>query len=197
MTAWSWLLRNKTRRLEGRLRARSWHALGWVRAGRRVQIGRGCRLRAEPGGTIHLADGVEIDDGVTLAVTSRGRIEIGSNSFVGHHATLAARDRLVIGPRTLIAELVSLRDHDHDPDRPPSSGDMISTPVTIGADVWIASKATVTRGVHVGDRAVVAAGAVVRSEVQPGEIVGGVPARHLRWVAGFERSPGASSADPR
>jgi len=53
--------------------------------------------------------------------------------------------------------------------------------VTIGHDVWIGHGATLLAGVTVGTGAVIGAGAVVSKDVAPYEIVGGVPARHLKW----------------
>ena len=53
--------------------------------------------------------------------------------------------------------------------------------VTIGHDVWIGHGVTILPGVTVGTGAVIGAGAVVSRDVAPDEIVGGVPARHIRW----------------
>jgi acetyltransferase-like isoleucine patch superfamily enzyme len=52
---------------------------------------------------------------------------------------------------------------------------------TIGHDVWIGVNVVVLRGVTIGHGAVVAAGAVVTKDVPPYAIVGGVPARVLRY----------------
>lgn len=54
----------------------------------------------------------------------------------------------------------------------------------IGNDVWIGNNAVVLQGVHVGDGAVIAAGAVVTHDVPPYAIVGGVPAKVLRYRFG-------------
>lgn len=54
-------------------------------------------------------------------------------------------------------------------------------PIVVGNDVWIGWEAVIMSGVTVGDGAVVAARAVVTRDVAPYEIVGGVPASHLRW----------------
>ncbi len=54
-------------------------------------------------------------------------------------------------------------------------------PVTIGNDVWIGAYVSVLPGVHIGDGAVVAAGAVVTKDVEPYAIVGGVPAKVIRY----------------
>jgi len=54
-------------------------------------------------------------------------------------------------------------------------------PIIIGNDVWIGARVIVMDGVHVGDGAVLAAGAVVTKDVPPYAIVGGVPAKLIRY----------------
>jgi hypothetical protein len=53
--------------------------------------------------------------------------------------------------------------------------------ITVGDDVWIGSHVVILDGVTVGSRSVVAAGAVVTKDVPAGAVVGGNPARVLRW----------------
>jgi acetyltransferase-like isoleucine patch superfamily enzyme len=54
-------------------------------------------------------------------------------------------------------------------------------PVRIGNDVWVGANATILSGVTIGDGAVVAAGAVVVDDVPPYAIVGGVPAKFIKF----------------
>ena len=51
----------------------------------------------------------------------------------------------------------------------------------IGNDVWIGINAIIMRGVKIGDGAVIAAGAVVTKDVAPYSIVGGNPAKHIKY----------------
>lgn len=57
----------------------------------------------------------------------------------------------------------------------------VSKRVSIGHDVWIGEKVVILDGVKIGNGAVVAAGAVVIKDVEPYSIVGGVPARHIKY----------------
>lgn len=45
--------------------------------------------------------------------------------------------------------------------------------------VWICTGATVCANVHIGEGAVIAAGAVVTNDIEPYTIVGGVPAKKI------------------
>lgn len=62
------------------------------------------------------------------------------------------------------------------------SGESISKgEITVDDDVWIGWGATILSGVHIGQGAVVAAGAVVTTDVPPYAIVGGVPAKVIKY----------------
>ena len=58
---------------------------------------------------------------------------------------------------------------------------MVLKPIQIGAGVWIAADAFIGPAVTIGDNAVVAARAVVVKEVQRNEVVGGNPAKHIKF----------------
>ncbi len=171
----------RLRCVERRVRPKVWRAVHpGIEVGDRVRIGRGCRLFLDPDARLVLGDGCEVDDGTTIAVYGGGVIELGARAFVGHHCTLAARDRLVIGPGAYLAELVSIRDHDHQVGAPPSSGRMTVQPVVVGADAWLGCKVTVLCGASVGDGTVVGANAVVRGDLPPRTVCVGVPAQVVR-----------------
>lgn len=57
-----------------------------------------------------------------------------------------------------------------------SKGDIV-----IDDDVWIGFGATIMSGIHIGQGAVIAAGAIVVNDVAPYSIVGGVPAKAIKY----------------
>lgn len=57
-----------------------------------------------------------------------------------------------------------------------SKGDIV-----VDSDVWIGQGAKIMSGVHIGQGAVIAAGAIVNKDVSPYEIVGGIPAKTIKY----------------
>lgn len=53
--------------------------------------------------------------------------------------------------------------------------------VIIGNDVWIGEKVVIIDGITIGNGAVIASGAIVVKDVEPYSVVGGVPAKHIKY----------------
>jgi len=112
----------------------------------------------------------------------RGDVEFGAHCTVNAYAMISGKVRCGDGVR--IASHVSLVGFNHgfdDPDVPIHTQKHESLGITIEDDVWIGANAVVLDGVTVGKGAVIAAGAVVSKNVPPLAIVGGVPARIVRY----------------
>lgn len=66
--------------------------------------------------------------------------------------------------------------------RPEERRHTIPAPIVLGKNVWVGSNSTLLSGVTVGDNAVVAAGAVVTKDVPANAVVGGVPAKVIKFI---------------
>jgi len=89
-----------------------------------------------------------------------------------------------IGTRTLIGYRTQILSANHTiPPKGepfPISGDKYGQ-ITIKKDVWIGANCIITAGVTIGEGAVIAAGSVVTKDVEPFAIMGGVPAKLIRF----------------
>tara|TARA_A100001011_G_C13879769_1_gene662464 strand:- start:28 stop:585 length:558 start_codon:yes stop_codon:yes gene_type:complete len=53
--------------------------------------------------------------------------------------------------------------------------------VSIGSDVWVGARSMIMSGINIGHGAIVAAGSIVTKDVGPYEMVGGVPAKTIKF----------------
>lgn len=151
-----------------------------VTIGANARLGKAVRCRAAPGGSIAIGRNVEIAPHTSITAGPGASIRIGDDVFVGPSCGLAATGSIAIESDCMLAEGVTIRDHDHDPARPPRSGAMLQADVVVGRRVWIAAKASVGRGVTIGDDAVIGAHAFVNRSVPGDSLAAGVPARVVR-----------------
>jgi acetyltransferase-like isoleucine patch superfamily enzyme len=143
----------------------------------RVSVAAGCDIQVLEGGELILRD-CFVSRGVTL-VAGRGAVLDVAAGIIGPHSTLVARESVVVGRGSKIAEGVVVRDADHDHRKPLEDGVFITAPIDIGRDVWLAAGTTVLSGVTIGDGATIGAGAVVTSSIPAGVTAVGIPARPL------------------
>ena len=122
------------------------------------KIGKGCKIAAY----------VEIQRGVTVG----DRCKIEAFAFIPSGVTI--EDEVFVGPHACFTNDLM----------PKAVGDWSVTPTTVRRGASIGANATIVCGVMIGERAMVAAGAVVTKDVPPGAIVAGSPAK----VIGDRRS---------
>ena len=133
---------------------------------------------------------IEIGDNVTLAprvhilchdastktflnYTKIGRVTIGDNVFIGAESVVLPG--VTIGSNVVISQDAYICTASHDVSSPSMA--LVTKPVKICDQSWIAAKATVLPGVTIGEGAVVGACAVVAKDVKPWSIAVGNPAR--------------------
>ena len=157
------------------------HTSSVVRVDPQCRLGDGVTLHLR-GGRLHLGRAVDLRDGCRLHVA--GRLELAGPNLVQRLSSIHCDDTVVVGPFAVLSEMVTVVDSTH-PHHGPSEwflDDIVTSPVTIGAHAWVGAKATVARGVALGDGAVVSANSLVVEDVAAGWLASGVPAVVVRPV---------------
>ncbi len=110
-------------------------------------------------------------------------IEIGDHSGIGMNCEVCGPVKIgsdvMMGPEVIILTTNHKFDRVDIPMR--CQGNDISKKVTIGDDVWIGTRVIILPGIHVGKGAILAAAAVVTKDVPDYAIVGGNPAKIIRY----------------
>lgn len=168
-------------------------------------------MQAELGERLALGDGTRVERGVIWRVGGTGRVRLGAAStirtgaelkvdgkltigkrvLIGAWTTLSVFDEVVIGDDCLLAERVSIRDHDHrfeHPDVPVADQGYRVSSIRLGNNVWLGAGVTLLKGVSLGDGCVVGANAVVTRSFPAGCVLAGVPARVIQQLPIDERS---------
>lgn len=125
----------------------------FTECGRHIGIGRGARISS----AITIGEHSGIGENCCLY----GEIHIGDHAEV----VIFTRNHNYMSRNLLILE----------------QGTCEEKPVYIGNDVWIGRRAMIMPGVHIGDGAVIAAGGVITKDVPPYSVVGGVPAKVIKY----------------
>lgn len=111
-----------------------------------------------------------------------GDIIIGSRSRMGIGGVLIGP--VEIGNNVLIAQNVVISGLDHkyeEIERTILEQGVCFSKIDISDDVWIGANSVITRGVKIGKHSIIAAGSVVTKNVGEYTVVGGVPAKIIRY----------------
>ena len=111
-------------------------------------------------------------------MTAGRRVAINVGTYIDAGGGIDIGDHVMVGPHCAI----SSREHSGEPTGVPMCYQPVQyRKILIGNDVWIGANVSIRGGVKIGDGSVVAAGAVVIEDVPSNAIVGGVPAKILRY----------------
>lgn len=142
---------------------------------------------------IILGKGVDING--CLSVGKNGKITLGDYALVGPRALIQALSRIDIGRFAYIGPDVLIIDSNHHSiyamdrmidvlavDKGISGLNAVSKAIKIGNHVWIGRRAMIFKGVTIGDRSIVGAGAIVTHDVPPDVVVAGNPAKIVKEI---------------
>lgn len=121
----------------------------------------------------------------SLWVKANAVLSIGNNSGM-NGALIYASNEVIIGENVKIgggSKIFDTNFHSLDYlERRTSNQGTISSPIIIDNDVFIGTGCTILKGVHIGERSIIAAGSVVTTNIPTGEIWGGNPAKYIKKI---------------
>jgi acetyltransferase-like isoleucine patch superfamily enzyme len=120
--------------------------------------------------------------GFHISVASGAKLTLGQG-YINNNVTIDCFNSITIGNRVVISKGVTIRDSDN---YSINRNKDISSPITIEDHVLVGLNVTILKGVTIESAAVVAAGAVVTTNVPKNALVGGVPARVIKENISWE-----------
>lgn len=115
----------------------------------------------------------------SVMIIGTGELVIGDNTWVGHRCILSASSSIKIGRNVDIAPNVFIGNGTHEitPERDRIADTELSKDVVIGDGCWLCANSSILPGVHIGNKCVVAAGAVVTHSIDKELVlIAGIPA---------------------
>lgn len=152
-------------------------------------------FNSKPQYFVHKTAQIEEPDNVTLlagceiweyVIIRKGlNITIGNNAQIGPFSVFFGGEKIIIGNNVIIAPhcVFAAGNHNYyELDIPMRFSDSISKgPIIIEDNVWVGSNVVITDNVKIGHDSVIGANAVVTKNVEPYSIVGGVPAKLIKY----------------
>lgn len=130
----------------------------------------------------HCGKHVNIERGASFS----SRVTLGNESGIGIRASISGA--VTIGDHVMMGSDCVIYSRNHAFDRVDipmmQQGYQPEKPVVIGNDVWIGGHVILLPGVHIGDGAVIGAGAVVAKSIPPYAVAVGNPARVIKYRDG-------------
>lgn len=157
-----------------------------------ISIGDNCEIRhgsfidarSKSKNAIVIEDGCRIKDYVGLAAYG-GSIKLGKNVLVGRCSTIFGHGGVNIGDNSMLSPYVMIITSEHITRLNGTdfqSQGFTREPIIIGQNVWIGAHVTVLAGSEIAPNVVIAAGAVVKGQVDEGFIYGGIPAKPIKKI---------------
>ena len=134
-----------------------------ISIGSKSYFGMDCKIYASESSLISIGSNVSFNSNVMINARGKGKILIGNNVLIGPNVVLRSSNHSF--------ETIKL---------PIIEQGMIDGEIIVNDDVWIGSNAVILPNCKIGKGVIVAAGAVVTSDIDSYTVVGGIPAKLIR-----------------
>ena len=157
---------------------------GRISIGKKVRLNEGCEIKSS--NCVEIGSGSEIGKGTAIISTRTGVIKIEDNVFFNRNCTVVSCESISIGAGTAIGYNVIILDHDHYfvPEGEQPWNEIKTSPVVIGKNVWIGANTTILAGTHIGDNCVIAAGSVIKGDIEKSKLVIQKRSTEIRTIKG-------------
>lgn len=130
--------------------------------------------------------GRNVQIGSNCYISSKKFFELGNHCWIGDDFYAKSEGGVSIGSGTIISRGCEIWTSNHNYDSEdlqcvPYDKRMIKKPVVIGENCWFGSRVTVIPGVTIGEGVVVGAGSVVTKDIPDFAVVGGNPAKIIKY----------------
>ena len=115
----------------------------------------------------------------TARITYPWKVSIGDYSWVGDNTVLYSLGPITIGNNVVISQNSYICTGTHDYQVP--SFDLVTKPIVIEDESWIATDVFVAPGITIGKGAVISARSMVTRDIEPLAICRGLPAKMIRY----------------
>jgi acetyltransferase-like isoleucine patch superfamily enzyme len=144
------------------------------------------KISLGPGSLLRTEGNVVIGSGTHIVVGPGAQVTLGPDSIISSKCRVVCRDSITLKAGAGLSWDTLVMDTDHHALVVDGVKRPRHAPIEIGEWVWGGAGIKIMKGVTIGDRAVIATGSVVVSDVPAHALVGGVPARVLRqnvdWI---------------
>lgn len=129
------------------------------------------RLRLEIGhdATVQIGSFNQNRENVYMGIIGNGMLVIGNHCFFNINSSITCAEKIEIGNNCKFGNNLVIVDHDHNFrangvyfDENP---EFISSPISIGNNVWVGANVTILRGSVIGDDCVIGAGSIVCGKI--------------------------------
>ena len=134
-----------------------------ITIGSKSYLGIDCKIYASEFSEVSIGSNVSFNSNVMINARGKGKISIGNNVLIGPNVVLRSSNHSFMTTKLPII-----------------NQGMIDGEIIVHDDVWIGSNAVILPNCKIGRGVIIAAGAVVTSDIQSYTIVGGVPAKLIK-----------------